>query len=813
MEKKIEDDDDDDNNNDKEERERQTQEHSKRYPHLSLTSCTSIDNQIRRPSRRRHNEHHYPPIILPSERITSHMNSSTGPQYTSNPSLTNTYHSLQIHDEDQSISQLQLKTNKLYHAKSHHELYQQNSTLSLSPIKKMTEINYSTDSPQSVMSLRIPITTSPTKNTLNITQPSPAHKIPLWKRFKKMIVPKKRKHPSSKMPTLFLNEISENESNQTITDNFDTNLLRNPVTLSELKSWINPDRFPEQQIRQEFEKLPIESLHPKTVALRPENKMKNRFNCIEPYDHSRVILRTLPHDSTSDYINASYIDGYRTKKVYIASQAPTDTTLYDFIRMIWQFRIQSIVMLTRLFEDGKHKCLQYWPDEGEKQINNFIIRIENEEKYMYYTIRRFSLSNPIESSEVLTIKQFHFLSWPDHDFLSLPTPLLEFRQRFRSDYKISTTPILVHCSAGVGRSGTFIALDALLEMSTSVDTIDILEFTHRMRQNRVYMIQTVGQYVFLYRTLIEGILTMNTWISSQEFMATRKVHMDIKDQYRLLEQLQLTVEFSYHAALDPVNVEKNRVETILAADNHRPYLMTQVEKTTDYINAVFVNSYRQTSMYIVTQYPLPRTLIDFCRLIYDHNISIIMLIETIPHDSNNIPYWPSSVSQTITFGPFEILLISQKEDDYLIERILQIKYTSKSASTSDQTRTIRQFEVKSTTRLLPIVKRFLKEMRTRTEQNVILQCLNGVTWSGYFVALCNSIDKMLTEQIIDPFKIVRLIRANRKEFIDQNQYENLFVSMIDYAQEYLSFGTASNHAVENSVYMNTSEKNRSFINK
>jgi len=94
-------------------------------------------------------------------------------------------------------------------------------------------------------------------------------------------------------------------------------------------------------------------------------------------------------------------------------------------------------------------------------------------------------------------------------------------------------------------------------------------------------------------------------------------------------------------------------------------------------------------------------------------------------------------------------------------------------------------------------------MRTRSEQNVILQCLNGTTWSAYFVALCNAIDKMQTEQIIDPFKIVRLLRTHREQFINQNQYENLFVSMIDYAQQYLYVGT-SERAVENSVYMNSS---------
>ncbi|CAF1025802.1 unnamed protein product [Adineta steineri] len=790
---------------------------NKCYPHRSLTNCTSVDYQINKISRRQttiDNDRRYPPIILPSERLSLHMNSSsTLQQYTSNPSLINTNYNQQTHDEESTTSSsmypFRHKTNKMSHSKSHNELYQQNISLSLSPIKKMNnnenELKHSSDLTQSITPLKSRTTTT-VINSSDVTQSSPSHKIPLWKRFKKMIVPKKRKTPSSKIPTLFLDELSDNESNQTVPDSARSNRLQNPIKLSELKTWINSKTFPEQQIRAEYDKLPTESLHPKTIAMRPENKIKNRFNCIEPYDHSRVILRTLPHDSTSDYINASYIDGYKANKFYIAAQAPTDTTLYDFIRMIWQLRIQSIIMLTRLFEDGKHKCLQYWPNEGEKQINNFKIRIDNEEKYAYYIIRRFMIFNQLETSEVLIVKQFHFLSWPDHDCLSIPTPLLEFRQRFRTDYKKSSSPILVHCSAGVGRSGTFIALDALLEMIQSQDMIDILEFTYRMRQNRVYMIQTVDQYVFLYRTLIEGILTMNTNVSLQEFMVTRKVHMDMKDQYKLLEQLQSSIEFSYRAALDPANIDKNRVESILASDNSRPYLMTQVEKTTDYINAVFVNSYRQTSNYIITQYPLPHTLIDFWRLIYDHNISLIMLIDSIPHDSKTIPYWPLIISQIVSIGPFEIVLLSQKEDDYLIERTLEMKYLNKNSLTTDRTKTIRQFQVKDNTRLLPIVKRFLKEMRARSEQNVILQCLNGVTWSGYFTALSNSIDKMQTEQIIDPFKSVRLLRTNRKQFIDQNQYENLFVSMIDYAQEYLSNGLSSNRAVENSVYMNASGK-------
>ncbi|CAF3879471.1 unnamed protein product [Rotaria sp. Silwood2] len=836
------------------ESERLTVQQNKSHTRRPLSNRTSDNYQINHNSHNTDNTNnnsrrsitvsitddksHYQPLTnRRSERIQSSMN-NTSPlvQYTSNPSLSdqqeqNRHHHQQqqqtTNDEETSTYSFRHVTKKLQHAKSHGELYQPSVPLPLPPMIKINndeneikyQQQYSSESPQSSTLIRaraattvVPILTRPIINssddTFNSTSTSSSsNKIPLWKRFKKMIASNKRSKENSsiKVPTLQFNELSTNDSNRTVPDgviNNNNNLLQNPIKLNELRTWLISKPFPEQRIRDEYEKLPTESLHPKTFAFRPENKLKNRFNAIEPYDHSRVVLKPLPNDPSSDYINASYIDGYRANKLYVAAQAPTDTTLYDFIRMIWQLRIQSIIMVTRLFEDGKHKCIQYWPDEGEKRVNDFKIRIDNEEKYADYTIRKLIIYNQLEPSDVLQVKQYHFLSWPDHGCLSLCTPVLDFRQRFRADYKPSN-PILVHCSAGVGRSGTFIALDALLDRAKHQDTIDILEFTHRMRQNRVYMIQTADQYVFLYRTLIEGILTIDASISLQEFMMTRKLHMDAKSQYKLLEQLQSTVEFSYQGALDPANVHKNRVETIIAPDNSRPYLMTQVEKTTDYINAVFVNSYRQTPNYIVTQYPLPHTCIDFWRLVYDHNVSIIMLLEYILRDSKTIYYWPTTVGQVTSYGPFEIIMTSQKEDEQLIERVFELKYINKTVFATDRTRTIRQFQIKDNLHLLPVVKRFLKEMRTFNGQNVILQCLNGATWSGYFAALCNSIDKMQTEQIVDPFKIVRLLRSTRPQFIDQDQYENLFVSMRDYVQQYMS-ATLTQRPSENSFYIDTS---------
>jgi hypothetical protein len=235
----------------REEKEQLTLQQNKYYPHRPLSNCISVDYpvsfwylfilfflfkyflliKINKNSRRKttnDNDHRYPPIILPSERNSLQMKSSTLPQYTSNPALIVKNRKTEIYDEEPSIStySLQLKTNKLQHAKSHGELYQPSTSLSLSPaIKTNNDENktkyrekYSSDSPVTVTPAKNR-STATTVTSLNVTQSSSSNKIPLWKRLKKMIVPTKRnkdRQNSSKIPPLLLDELLENESSKNI---------------------------------------------------------------------------------------------------------------------------------------------------------------------------------------------------------------------------------------------------------------------------------------------------------------------------------------------------------------------------------------------------------------------------------------------------------------------------------------------------------------------------------------------------------------------------------------------------------------------
>ncbi|ESN89984.1 hypothetical protein HELRODRAFT_104527, partial [Helobdella robusta] len=250
--------------------------------------------------------------------------------------------------------------------------------------------------------------------------------------------------------------------------------------------------------------------------MKMDNRLKNRFINIIPYDHSRVILETQEGDPNSDYINANYIDGYNKPKFYIAAQGCNKWSVQDIWRMLWQENSLRIVMLTNLVEKGRPKCEQYWPDQlnEEKSYGDLGVTLTSVERSSSHVIRSFTVRKCLESRE---IKQFHFTAWPDHGVPYHTSPLIMFRNKVRKLDSSHPGPIIVHCSAGVGRSGTFIALDHLLEQAEKEGRVDLHGLTHNMRANRCNMIQTVEQYIFVYEALTEALKSKSTTISLTEF--------------------------------------------------------------------------------------------------------------------------------------------------------------------------------------------------------------------------------------------------------------------------------------------------------
>ncbi|XP_037894870.1 tyrosine-protein phosphatase 10D isoform X1 [Glossina fuscipes] len=239
---------------------------------------------------------------------------------------------------------------------------------------------------------------------------------------------------------------------------------------------------------------------PCTFADLPCNRPKNRFTNILPYDHSRFKLQPVDDDEGSDYINANYVPGHNSPREFIVTQGPLHSTRDDFWRMCWESNSRAIVMLTRCFEKGREKCDQYWPNDTVPVFYGDIkVQILNASHYPDWIMTEFMVCR---GSEQRIVRHFHFTTWPDFGVPNPPQTLVRFVRAFRDRIGTDQRPIVVHCSAGVGRSGTFITLDRILQQINTSDYVDIFGIVFAMRKERIWMVQTEQQYICIHQCLL-----------------------------------------------------------------------------------------------------------------------------------------------------------------------------------------------------------------------------------------------------------------------------------------------------------------------
>ncbi|XP_074058178.1 receptor-type tyrosine-protein phosphatase mu [Macrotis lagotis] len=391
--------------------------------------------------------------------------------------------------------------------------------------------------------------------------------------------------------------------------------------------------------KEEYESFFEGQSAPWDSAKKDENRMKNRYGNIIAYDHSRVRLQTLEGDTNSDYINGNYIDGYHRPNHYIATQGPMQETIYDFWRMVWHENTASIIMVTNLVEVGRVKCCKYWPDDTEIYKDIKVTLIETE-LLAEYVIRTFAVEKR-GVHEIREIRQFHFTGWPDHGVPYHATGLLGFVRQVKSKSPPNAGPLVVHCSAGAGRTGCFIVIDIMLDMAEREGVVDIYNCVRELRSRRVNMVQTEEQYVFIHDAILEACLCGDTSVPASQ---VRSLYYDmnkldpqtnssqIKEEFRTLNMVTPTLRVEdCSIALLPRNHEKNRCMDILPPDRCLPFLITIDGESSNYINAALMDSYKQPSAFIVTQHPLPNTVKDFWRLVLDyHCTSVVMLNDVDP---------------------------------------------------------------------------------------------------------------------------------------------------------------------------------------
>ncbi|XP_064236883.1 receptor-type tyrosine-protein phosphatase H isoform X3 [Aotus nancymaae] len=240
------------------------------------------------------------------------------------------------------------------------------------------------------------------------------------------------------------------------------------------------------------------------VASTPENNAKNRYRNVLPYDWSRVPLKPIHEEPGSDYINASFMPGLWSPQEFIATQGPLPQTVGDFWRLVWEQQSHTLVMLTNCMEAGRVKCEHYWPLDSQPCTHGHLrVTLESEEVTENWTVRELQLLQ-VEEQKTLSVRQFHYLAWPDHGVPSSPDTLLAFWRMLRQwlDQTMEGGPPIVHCSAGVGRTGTLIALDVLLRQLECEGLLGPFSFVKKMRESRPLMVQTEAQYVFLHQCIL-----------------------------------------------------------------------------------------------------------------------------------------------------------------------------------------------------------------------------------------------------------------------------------------------------------------------
>lgn len=522
------------------------------------------------------------------------------------------------------------------------------------------------------------------------------------------------------------------------------------------------------------------------------NKPKNRYANVIAYDHSRVILQPIDGILGSDYINANYCDGYRKHNAYVATQGPLQETLADFWRMCWELRTSTIVMMTKLEERTRIKCDQYWPSRGTETYGMMTVTIAEVQELATYCIRTFQVERNGNSSERREIKQLQFTAWPDHGVPDHPAPFLQFLRRVRALNPPDAGPLVVHCSAGVGRTGCFIVIDSMLERARHERTVDIYGHVTCLRAQRNYMVQTEDQYIFIHDALLEAVICGDTEVPARNLHAHIQKLMRVDPienitgmelEFKKLANMKADSSRFVSASL-PCNKHKNRLVHIL------PYESTRVCLTprdgSDYINASFVDGYRYRAAYIATQGPLPDTTDDFWRMLWEHNSTIIVMLTKLKEMGREKchQYWPSD--RSVRYQCFVVDPIAEYNMPQYILR--EFKVTDARDGSS---RTVRQFQFtdwpeqgvpKSGEGFID----FLGQVHKTKEQfgqdgPITVHCSAGVGRTGVFITLSTVLERMQYEGVVDVFQTVRTLRTQRPAMVQtEDQYEFCYRAALEY---------------------------------
>ncbi|XP_051866872.1 receptor-type tyrosine-protein phosphatase C isoform X5 [Pristis pectinata] len=562
----------------------------------------------------------------------------------------------------------------------------------------------------------------------------------------------------------------------------------------------------------EFQSIPrVFSKYAVKEARKSCNSLKNRYIDILPYDYNRVQLSPVSGEQGSDYINASFIDGFNEPRKYIAAQGPKEETADDFWKMVWEQKVTIVVMVTRCEEGKRPKCAQYWPTMAVKSMyfGDLSVRISEEKKCPDYVIRKLFISQKEKSPE-REVTHIQFISWPDHGVPENPHLLLKLRQRVNTFRNLFSGPIVVHCSAGVGRTGSYIGIDAMLQALEAEGRVDVYGYIAQLRRQRCLMVQVEAQYILIHQALLEYYLYGETEVNLSELP---KHLTDFKKRDPPTEPSLLEAEFqripfytgwkSQTVGRHGDNQSKNRSLSVIPYDYNRIYVKldsdrskesenlsddesssdeSDDEESTKYINASNIEGYWHSEILIATQIPLPETIADFWLMVYQKKAPLIVLLGKLKDDKDCTQYWEDEKK---TYEDIEVRLSDCNEQPEFIVRVFEIRHIKKEA-----TRKVYQYhfhdweesELPESPGNLVNMMRSIKEKlsmfkvaESEFQPPIIAQCSDGAKQTGLFFALWNLLDSADNENVIDVLQTVKALRKERPGMLPTfEQYQFLY---------------------------------------
>ncbi|KAM8727024.1 receptor-type tyrosine-protein phosphatase S isoform 4-T4 [Acanthopagrus schlegelii] len=577
-----------------------------------------------------------------------------------------------------------------------------------------------------------------------------------------------------------------------------------PIPISELAEHIELLKANDNlRLSQEYESIDPSQQFTWEYSNLEVNKPKNRYANVIAYDHTRVVLAPIEGILGSDYINANYIDGYRKQNAYIATQGPLAETFGDFWRMVWEQRAASVVMMTRLEEKSRIKCDQYWPSRGTETYGMIQVSLLDTMELATFCVRTFSLHKS-GNSERREVRQFQFTAWPDHGVPEYPTPFLNFLRRVKACNPPDAGPIIAHCSAGVGRTGCFIVIDAMLERIRHERTVDIYGHVTLMRSQRNYMVQTEDQYSFIHEALLEAVACGNTEVAARSLYSYMQKLSKVESgehvtgmelEFKRLANTKAHTSRFVTANL-PCNKFKNRLVNIMPYETTRVCLQPiRGLEGSDYINASYIDGYRQQRGYIATQGPLAETTEDFWRMLWEHNSTIVVMLTKLREMGREKchQYWPAERS-----ARYQYFVVDPMAEYNMPQYILrEFKVTD---ARDGQSRTVRQFQFtdwpeqgvpKSGEGFIDFIGQVHKTKEQFGQDGPIsVHCSAGVGRTGVFITLSIVLERMRYEGAVDIFQTVKMLRTQRPAMVQtEDEYQFCYQAALEYLGSFDHYAT------------------------